>query len=112
MANIKGITVVLIDKVESGADPFGHPIYNDAEIPVDNVLVAPASSQDVINELDLTGKKAVYTLAIPKGDTHDWEDKEVRFFDQRWHVIGIPTQGIDSLIPLAWNKKVTVERYG
>lgn len=112
MAKIKGITVTLIDKMKTGEDDFGAPIFNDVEIPVDNVLVEPTSATDAISELNLTGKTAVYTLAIPKGDTHDWEDKEVRFFGQSWHVFGIPLQGIEALIPLDWNKKVTVERFG
>ena len=112
MANIKGITVTLFDKVKSGQDPFGHPIYKDEEVNIDNVLVVPTTAADALSELDLTGRKAVYTLAIPKGDDHDWEDKEVRFFGQRWRVFGIPLQGIEANIPLDWNKKVTVERYG
>lgn len=112
MSRIKGITVTLINKVKTGQDPFGNPIYEDKEIQVDNVLVSPTSSDDVVNQLNLTGKKAVYTLAIPKGDTHIWEDKEVRFFNKRWRVFGMETQGIDELIPLDWNKKVMVESYG
>lgn len=112
MAKIKGITVTLINKVEIGKDPFGSPIYEDAEVTVDNVLVSPTSSDDIVNQLNLTGKKAIYTLAIPKGDTNVWEDKEVRFFGERWRVFGFATQGIEELIPLDWNKKVMVERYG
>lgn len=112
MARIKGIAVTLINKVEKGKDPFGKPVYEDVEIPVGNVLVSPTSTDDIVNQLNLTGKKAVYTLAIPKGDTHIWEDSEVRFFNKRWRVFGMETQGIDHLIPLDWNKKVMVEQYG
>lgn len=111
MTMIKGITVILVDKIRDSVDPFGAPIYQDAEIPVDNVLVTPSTTDDMVNQLNLTGKKAVYTLAIPKGDEHDWEDKEVRFFGQTWRTFGFVTQGIDHLIPLDWNKKVMVERY-
>lgn len=111
MARIKGITVTLIDKVETGSDPFGAPKYKDVPIEIENVLVTPTLSDDVINQLNLTGRKAIYTLAIPKGDTNVWENKEVHFFDERWRVFGKPLQGIDDLIPLDWNKKVTVERY-
>ena len=111
MAKIKGITVTLIGKTQTGTDPFGKPIYQDSEIPVENVLVSPTSSDDIVNQLNLTGKKAVYTLAIPKGDTNTWEDQEVRFFGKRWRVSGIPLEGIEELIPLDWNKKVMVERY-
>lgn len=111
MTKIKGITIILIDKVEIDRDPFDQPIYEDREIPVENVLVAPTSTDDVTNQLNLTGKKAVYTLGIPKGDNHNWENKEVRFFNQRWRVFGKEIQGIEDLIPLDWNKKVMVEAY-
>ena len=111
MAKLKGITVILIDKKITGTDPFGKPIYSDVEIEVNNVLVSPTKSEEVLNQQNLTGRIATYTLAIPKGDTNDWENKEVRFFNQRWKVFGIPIQGIEELIPLDWNKKVTVERY-
>ena len=47
---------------------------------MDNVLVSPTQSDDVVNQLSLTGRKAVYTLAIPKGDENTWENQEVRFF--------------------------------
>ena len=111
MAKIKGITITLISKQQTGTDPFGSPTYSDVETDVDNVLVAPTSSDDVVNNLSLTGRKAVYTLAIPKGDTHNWENVEVRFFGQRFKAFGIPIEGIEDLIPLDWNKKVMVERY-
>lgn len=111
MARIKGITVTLINKKQTSTDPFGEPIFEDDEVSIENVLVSPTSSDDIVNQLNITGKKAVYTLAIPKGDSNVWEDQEVRFFGERWKVFGKPLQGIDDLIPLDWNKKVTVERY-
>ena len=111
MAKIKGITVTLISKKQVGKDIFDDPIYEDVEIEVENVLVAPTSSEEVLNQQNLTGRTAIYTLAIPKGDTNIWENQEVRFFGERWRVFGIPLQGIDELIPLDWNKKVMVERY-
>lgn len=112
MTKIKGISVTLIDKIQTDTDPFGAPKYEDKEIIVENVLISPTSTDDIVNQLNLTGKKAVYTLAIPKDDTHDWEDKEVLFFGKRWRTFGIPLEGIPELIPLDWNKKVMVERYG
>ena len=48
MTHLKGIPVILVDKVEIGNDDFGHPIHRDVEIEVQNVLVAPTSSEDVI----------------------------------------------------------------
>ena len=111
MAKIKGTNVVLVKKTKNGTDPFGNPIFRDTEIQIKNVLIAPVSTKDIIDNLNLTGKTAVYTLAIPKGDNNNWEDVEVRFFGQKWKTFGFTTEGIEELIPLSWNKKVMVERY-
>ena len=111
MVLIKGIDVILIDKIQTGIDDFGSPLIEEKEIIVKNVLVAPASTDDITNSVNLTGKKAVYTLGVPKGDTNVWENKEVIFFGKRWKTIGISVEGIEALIPLKWHKKVMVERY-
>ena len=111
MGKIHGIPIALIDKQVISTDPFGSPVVKDVEILVDNVLIAPATTEDVTNQMSLTGKKISYALGIPKGDMHDWENKEVRFFGKRWKTVGIPLEGIESMMPLEWNKKVMVERY-
>lgn len=111
MTRIKGITVNLIYKTEVGVDDFNHPIYEESKVSVDNVLVTPTESTDVIDQLNLTGRKAVYTLGIPKGDEHIWEDQCVEFFGKRFHVFTPQTKGIEELIPLEWNSKVMVELY-
>lgn len=111
MAKIKGITVTLYNKTLDSTDGFGDPVYTETAVNVDDVLVYPASSTEILETTNLYGKKAVYTLAIPKCDTHEWEDKRVSFFGKDWHTFGIPTQGIEENIPLRWNTKVMVERY-
>ena len=107
---MKTITVTLYEKTAIGEDAFHKTIWGETPVNVSGVLFAPSSAQEILDSTNLYGKKAVYTLAIPKGDTHVWEDCKVRFFDQDWHVFGIPLEGINENIPLAWNKKVTVER--
>lgn len=109
---ITGRTVVLLEKQQTGVDAFNRPTYAEVPVAVENVLIAPLSDQEVLDTLNLTGRKAVYQLGLPKGDAHDWENQRVQFFGQTWQVIGIPTEGQDELIPLSWNKKVKVERYG
>lgn len=109
---MKGMTVILYEVTQIGMDAFNEPIYDEVPVEVENVLVAPANATDIVDSTNLYGKTASYTLGIPKGDTHEWEDRKVRFFNEDWHVFGIPTEGIEDLIPLAWNKKVMVERYG
>ena len=111
MVKIHGIPITLIDKQVVSVDPFGTPVMKDVEITIDNVIVAPATTEDVTSQMSVTGKKISYTIGIPKGDAHDWENKEVRFFGKRWKTVGIPLEGIESMIPLEWNKKVMVERY-
>jgi hypothetical protein len=108
---MNGIDIILISTTPTGVDDFGSPLVEEKEIIVKNVLVAPASTDDITNSVNLTGKKAIYTLGIPKGDTNVWENKEVVFFGKRWKTIGIPVEGIEDLIPLNWHKKVMVEHY-
>lgn len=108
---MQGITIKLIEKVTTGTDPFGRPIEEETEVEVENVLVSPASAEDVINELSISGKHIVYNMAIPKGDTHVWENTTVEFFGRRFRTVGIPKEGIEELIPLDWNKQISVEVY-
>lgn len=108
---IKGITIKLYVKQQTGTDEFNAPIYTETAEEVGNVLVQPTSETEILDTLNLTGRKAVYQLAIPKGDTHDWTDAKVEFFNQKFRTIGTPIEGIEELLPLAWNKKVRCERY-
>ena len=108
---LHGVTITLYEKVQTGVDEFNRPTYTETAVPVNNVLIGEPSSQDIIDTLNLSGKKLAYTLAIPKGDTNDWTNRTVMFWGERFRTIGNPTQGIEGMIPLEWNKKVKVERY-
>lgn len=106
---IKGIPVNLIQLTQTGVDDFGAPVYSESSVSVSNVLVSPSSEDEILSTVNLYGKKAVYTLCIPKGDSHDWENTFVEFFGERWRTIGKPIEYIEGLVPLSWNKKVRVE---
>lgn len=108
---IHGITVQLLTKTQSGVDAFNRPIYTEQAIDVDDVLVSPLSETEALEVVNLTGRKAVYQLCLPKGDAHDWTDKTVRFFGADWHTVGEPIEWIEDMVPLRWNKKVRVEHY-
>ena len=109
---MKGITVTLYDLTQTGTDPLNKPIYSETPVTVDNVLVAPSASLEVLEQTNLDGRRGEYVMAIPKGDTHEWKaGKRVRFFGADWRIIEMPEEGIEWLIPLSWNKKVQVERY-
>lgn len=112
MSKPKGITVTLYERTQTGVDAFNAPVYTETQSEISNVLVHPAGDgggEQIIDETNLSGRRSSYILAIPKGDTHTWENCRVSFFGKTWKVIGMPTEGIDSLIPLQWNRKVRVE---
>ena len=111
MSLIKGITVTLYTQTQSGKDGFGNPIYTEKAVEVPNVLVNPVEDKDIVDALTLYGKKAVYELCIPKGDTHTWEDCRVDFFGQSFRVFGMGREYIADNVPLEWNKKYKVECY-
>ena len=109
---LHGITVQLEKKTEEGRDEFNRPVYDTEYIDVENVLVGKPGSSEIIDTLNLTGKKIEYILGIPKGDTNDWTDKKVRFWNQEFHTVGPPETGIQDLIPMDWGMNVKVEHYG
>lgn len=109
---MRGVSIILYDRTVTGTDDFNRPIYTETQQVINNVLIGEPSTEDIVAELNMSGKRLAYTLAIPKGDNHIWTDRTVEFFGEKFRTIGEPTQGLDHLIPLAWNKKVKVERYG
>lgn len=112
MGWIKGIEVTLYNYIEDGTvDDFNRPIKTEAKTTVNNVLVTPLSTADIIDTLNLTGKTAVYQLCIPKGDTNNWTNAVVEFMGEKWRTIGVPKEYLEYMLPLEWNKQITVERY-
>lgn len=111
-STIKGIPVVLYERVQNGEDAMKNPVYEEVPVTVENVLIAPAADSDIVSDLQLWGKRAEYELSIPKGDTHNWEDSRVDFFGKSWRTFGFPKEYINEMVPLDWNRKVRVERYG
>lgn len=108
---IQGIDVHLHTTKEVGVDDFDQPIYEEVIETVSNVLVSQPTSEEAVDNLNLTGRRVSYVLCIPKGDTHDWEDKKVEFFGEVYRTIGHVTQFIENLVPGQWNKRIMVERY-
>ena len=114
---MRGLTVILYDKVKVGEDAFKAPIYAEEPVEVANVLVGEPSSDDVITSTNLFGKQIKYMLGIPKGDQHDWVDKRVEWFDAYGRLIqaktfGFPITGVEANIPGPWHMKIRCESYG
>ena len=115
---MRGTTVTLYELVTtSTADEFGVPIYTEKTTTVDDVLVGEPTTEDIATSTALYKKEIRYMLGIPKGDTHDWQDKKVSWTDAygRTHVcktFGYPITGIEANIPTRWHMKVRCEDYG
>ena len=109
---MKGTTIQLVVKTQSGTDPFGAPIYTEELVDVPDVLVGSPTTDDITDSLNLYGKKIEYMLGIPKGDTHNWTDAEVVIWGNRYRTFGYPITGEQANIPLRWGQNVRVERYG
>lgn len=109
---IRGITVTLYEKTVAGTDAFGAKLYTESPVAVKNVLVSPVSGEDIQDENQLRGRKAVYELSIPKKNANVWENSVVEFWGQKWRTFGPVLTYIEENVPLDWNRKVKVERYG
>lgn len=109
---MKGTTVQLVVKTQSGTDAFGAPVYTEELVSVSDVLVGSPTTDDITSTLNLYGKKIEYVLGIPKGDTHNWIDTDVIIWGERFRTIGYPITGEQENIPLRWGQNVKVERYG
>ena len=109
-SRIDGITVTLYDRKQIGTDELNRPVYADVAEEVEDVLPGLPTTEEVTNALTLTGKHAQYTLHIPKGDAHEWENRKVAFYGQTFRTFGFVTQTVDSNTPTRWNRKIMVER--
>lgn len=107
---IKGITVTLYERTQTGVDAFNNPVYEEVPVTVDGILVAPTADDAIVTDLQLYGKRSVYDLYIPKGDTHTWTDVKVSFFGETFRTFGSNQKWIDANVPLKWNRRVRVER--
>lgn len=114
MPEIHGIPVILYERTVTGTDALGAAVYEETPVTVENVLVSPveATTDPPLSSVMLTGKEGAYILGIPKGDAHVWEDRRVSFFGQDFRTESFSWQGIDSMIPLGWNKKIVARRFG
>jgi len=110
---IKGIQIILNEQTVTGVDDFNREVVETVAVPIDNVVVGQPSSEDVFNEINLSGKRVAYNLCIPVGDTHDWKNAVVEFYGKKWRTIGEPTQYMDGFMGenFPWNKQIKVEAY-
>lgn len=108
---IHGTTVRLINRSQTGTDEFNAPVYSESYVDVDNVLVGQPVQNEIIDGQSLESKHAVYSLGIPKGDTHVWKDQIVEIYGRRFKVYGDVIEGIEANVPGPWHQIWQVEHY-
>lgn len=111
---IHGITIQLLRRAQTGVDDYGSPVFDETAVTVPGVLVGEPVTSESPSTLDPIGRRVQYTMALPKGDSNEWEGNRVILpepFAGTFRVIGLPTAGIEANIPLRWNKKVLIERW-
>ena len=106
-----GQTITLINKKQIGIDEFNQPVYADEEVQVDNVLYTTNLTDDIVSTTNLVGKKDVHLIAIPKGDTHEWENQIVIIEGKKYHIFTPAKKGIEALVPSPWNAQYLCESY-
>lgn len=82
---------------------------NGTEVMVSNVLIGEPASRENALLRERGTPLLTYTLGIPKGDPHDWVDAVAEFFGHRFRTVGLPMEGMEHLMPLAWGKNVRVQ---
>lgn len=111
---IKTVAITLYKKTSSGKDPFNRETYTETPVTVENIVIGQPTSDDILNEVNLSGKTIAYVLSIPEGDSNDWENVVVEFYGRKWRTVGIPVEYTDGFFPggmMPWNKKIMVESF-
>lgn len=104
------ITVKLYEKVEIGTDDFGVPTYSTFIEEIDHCLVAIGQHGQMTDNTNIQVALDTFTIAIPKGDTHDWRNSIVEFnlggVDFRCKTYGDYLLGYEDAMPLMWHKQI------
>lgn len=111
MALIKGQTITLYSKTQTGSDPFGQAVCEETPVEVSNVLIAPISADAAPEQDGLQNALEAYEIHIPKGDTNVWEDCRVSFWGKTFQAVGAVKRYMEENTPLDWIGSIRVERY-
>lgn len=111
MGLIKGQTITLYSKTQTGSDPFGQPVYEETPVEVSNVLIAPISADAAPEQDGLQNALEAYEIHIPKGDTNIWEDSRISFWGKVFRSVGAVKRYMDENTPLDWIGSIRVEHY-
>lgn len=99
---MRGETVCVHARVQTGTDDLNDAVWEDVELEVDNVLVAPGASQDVVSSMRPDGVQVRYTLYFPKTFDGRLEHCSIDVRGERLDVVGSPRRFDKVNCPTEW----------
>ena len=99
---MKGETVKVKHFEATETDPFGGSISTETVSVVDNVLVQPGASADVVESNRPNGSRIKYTLHFPKTFDDDLEGCKVEVRGNWYDVVGKPDHYTLENTPTKW----------
>lgn len=106
---ILGETVKVSITQETGKDAFNAPIYKTEWEEVNDVLVVPGSTDNVVESNRQRGTRVVYTLHFPKTFNKSLRGCLVEVRGEQFRVIGDPKPYQMWNCPTRWHMPVEVE---
>lgn len=105
---ITGEPVTIRRKVATGYDFFGAETADYTIEIIDNVIIAPATSTDLTDDLRPNGVRILYTVHIPRDYRKSLRDTEFYINGQWLMSAGDPQAYKDYAFDLPWNRGVSV----
>lgn len=108
---IQGASIVVNRPYQAGTDRFNNVVYGMTGADVDDVLIAPGSTE-LLDASRPEGVSVAYTLHFPKTYTDSLEGCTVELpapWTGEYRVIGDPQPYMDENTPTRWNRPVEVE---
>lgn len=104
-------TIQIKTRTQTGKDALNHPIYSEVWEDVSGCVVGSPSSEDIENEMNLSGKRIAYEVFLPNDDAHTWAGSEVKINNKPYRVIGDVKESFVSFSHIPCNKLISVEAY-
>lgn len=105
-------TIQIKIRTQVGVDELNRPIYKETWEEIAGCVVGSPSSEDIENEINLSGKRIAYEIFLPNKDTHTWTGASVKIKDKEYRVIGDVKESFVRFSHIPCNKLISVEAYG
>lgn len=102
---IKGEQVIVLHPSSSSTDPFGAPIKEYTEEPVENVVIHPSDPSDYTATNRPEGTTIQWVLHFPKTYTASLRECLVNVRGEVYAIEGDPMPFMNVNTPTPWNRK-------